>query len=421
MNLPYLIAINLTRRCNLFCEHCYLDAEEKNAPQAGELNTEELSALFNDIAAKAPGTIIVLTGGEPLLRKDIFTLIQQGNQAGLRMVVGTNGTMIDPDMARLLSESGVHGLGISIEDTEPAAHEKFRGANDSWRKSVEGMQHCLDAELHVQMHTTLTQQNVERIESIALFARERKIPLLNFFFLVCVGRGKYILDITPEQYEVALKQIAQLQKEMKGIMIQARCAPHFKRVLYQDDPESPYTRSMGYDGGGCLAVTHYCRIDPVGNVTPCPYMENVAGNIRDTPFWDIWENSPLFNQYKGMTLQGRCGDCEYIELCGGCRARAQNAFDDFSAEDPSCTWQPESKTVIKVEQAPPAEPGELWTPEALERLKKIPLFLRKFIRRRLEEKAKSEGAIITPEFMSRHREQREKEMGFSFDKQGKKK
>ena len=425
--LPYLIAVNLTRRCNLKCEHCYLDAGAKDESITEELSTSELCNLFSEIAEKAEGTLIVLTGGEPLLRHDIGELVSEGNSLGLRMVLGTNGLGLSVTIAKELKASGLQGVGISLDNLYPEAHDKFRGVPGAWEKTLAAIRACRACGLHVQLHTTVTHQNVDQIEDFVKFAKNEGVSILNFFFLVCTGRGQVMSDISPEQYENVLVRIAELQRYTKSLMIQARCAPHFKRILYQHDPQSQFTRAQGYDGGGCPAATHYCRIDPQGNVTPCPYMENVAGNIRDSAFWKIWDESSLFQDFRNPILKGRCGSCEFRNLCGGCRARAQERYEDLLAEDPSCTWQPTEELMSEsVPISADLPSGEIdssveWTPEAQKRLKRIPIFLRGMIRKRLEEKALKltsglpENAVITPDFMAEHRQQREQELGIKFE------
>ena len=411
MNLPYLIALNLTQRCNLTCDHCYMDATTRSSAKSGELTTEEYRELFREIALKAPGTLLVLTGGEPLLRQDIFDLIAAGNNEGLRMVLGTNGTLLDRQSAQKLAISGLEGAGISLESTTALEHDLFRGKSGAWQNSRAAIRYCQQVGLQVQIHTTVTKKNLTQLSEIVLFAQKQKVKLLNFFFLVCTGRGQYLNDLNPEQYEAALITIAQLQQTTKGVLIQVKCAPHFKRILYQIDPASKYTKVEGYEAGNCLAATHYCRINYQGDVTPCPYMEQVAGNIRSQSFWKIWESSDLFKRFQKPQLDGRCGRCEFDQLCGGCRARATTLM----GEDPTCSWQPEGHPSININSLSPTPTKQLyWTPEAKKRLEKIPLFLRGMIRKHLEVAAEKQGTIITPRFMSQHRAKREVELGIKF-------
>ena len=238
---------------------------------------------------------------------------------------------------------------------------------------------------------------------------------MNFFFLVCVGREEGTLDLSPDLYEHALKRIADLQKSAGGIMVQTRCAPHYKRILHEDDPASPYTRATGYDGGGCPAGTHYCRIDPQGLVTPCPYIESPAGSIRERSFWEIWTDAPLFRSFREPVLEGRCGACEYRRLCGGCRARSFSRDGNLFGEDPNCTYIPRGADVIAVSAVSSGGDSIVaWTKEAEERLQKVPVFLRSMIKRKLEQKASAEGVSVTAAFMERHRKERERETGIKF-------
>ncbi|MBC8258801.1 MAG: radical SAM protein [SAR324 cluster bacterium] len=419
---PYLVALNLTQRCNLKCAHCYLDAGGKTDSAKDELSTSELKALFSEISERAEGTLIVLTGGEPLLRPDIVELTAAGNALGLRMVLGTNGMLLTSKVAQELKGAGLQGVGISLDNLHPEGHDRFRGVSGAWEKTLTAIRACRACGLHVQLHTTVTHQNANQIEAFVEFAKKEGASILNFFFLVCTGRGQWMNDISPEQYEDVLERIAELQRETKSLMIQARCAPHFKRILYQHDSQSAFTRAQGYDGGGCPAATHYCRIDPQGNVTPCPYMENVAGNIRQSGFWNIWNESSLFQRFRSPSLNGRCGSCEFRNLCGGCRARAQERFEDIMAEDPTCTWQPKTNLPVAIDLPSGKLDGSVeWSAEAEKRLKRIPIFLRGMIRKRLEEKVRlmntdfSEKIVITPEFMAEHRKQREQELGIKFE------
>ena len=181
--LPYLIAVNLTRRCNLKCAHCYLDAGGKDESITEELSTSELCNLFSEIAEKAEGTLIVLTGGEPLLRPDIGELVSTGNSLGLRMVLGTNGLGLSAKIAQELKVSGLQGVGISLDNLYSEAHDQFRGVPGAWEKTLAAFRECRACGLHVQLHTTVTHQNADQIEDFVEFAKNEGISILNFFFL----------------------------------------------------------------------------------------------------------------------------------------------------------------------------------------------------------------------------------------------
>jgi radical SAM protein with 4Fe4S-binding SPASM domain len=412
--IPYLIAINLTRRCNLACAHCYMDAEQRSQPAPGEMDDAALAALFREIGERAPGAIIVLTGGEPLMHPGLEGLVAAGSAAGLRMVLGTNGVLLTEAKALRLKQAGLEGMGISLDSVSPASHDAFRGMAGAFAKTCEAVRICVRAGLHAQIHFTVTRRNRAELRAAVAMAKGLGASILNFFFLVCVGRGESRMDLTATEYEHALVEIRELQASAQGILVQTRCTPHFKRVMHAADAESPFTRATGYDGGGCLAATRYCRITPKGEVTPCPYIELSGGNVREAGFWPVWEGSRLFRSLRDPgKLEGRCGSCEYKLICGGCRARALVDAGNLMGEDPSCGYQPQGKAVIQPEAAPAGQTAD-WTPEALARLANLPLFLRPVIKKKLEARAKAEGVPITVELMRRHKEERERELGLKF-------
>lgn len=412
--LPYLVAVNLTRRCNLACAHCYMDADQRSRPAPGELSDTDLLDLFRDLGTRAPGTILVLTGGEPLLHPGLENLVSGGRAAGLRMVLGTNGVLLTAEKAARLKAAGLEGMGISLDSVSAKSHDAFRGMVGAFARTTEAVRLCREAGLHAQIHFTVTRGNKAEIRAAVAMAKQLGAAIINFFFLVCVGRGESRMDLQPEEYETALREIAGLQGESQGILVQTRCTPHFKRVLHEADPENPYTRAAGYDGGGCLAASRYCRITPTGEVTPCPYIELSAGNVGNGGFWNIWDKSRLFTSLRDpQLLEGRCGGCEYKLLCGGCRARALVDAGNLMGEDPSCVYEPKGAAVIAPVYAA-ADATVDWTPEARERLGKVPLFLRSVVRKKLEARARVEGGPVTAEMMARHRAERERELGMKF-------
>lgn len=415
--VPYLIAVNLTARCNLNCAHCYMDARQKTSIPSNELTCEELSSVFEDIAREAPGTIIVLTGGEPLLHSQIEEIADVGVRLGLRMVLGTNGVLLSESRIRTLKKIGLSGVGVSLDSVCPDQHDSFRGVPGAFARSVRAIELCRAHGLHTQIHFTVTKDNYDQAAQAVELSHQLGVSIINFFYLVCVGRGESHLDLPPDLYESSLVEISRLQEQTSEVMIQSRCTPHFKRILYQNDPSSPFTRAQGYDGGGCIAGSHYCRIAPDGEVTPCPYLSLSAGNIRDKPFWQIWDRSPLFELLRNPRLQGRCSVCEFRLLCGGCRARAFCEKGELMAEDPSCSYLPGGGAAVAVQDdTSPTNRKVSWAPDASVRLERIPLFLRGRIKRKLEEKAVAEGRlVVTVHLMKRLKAEREKELGIKFE------
>lgn len=400
MNDLYIIAINLTRRCNLACDHCYMDADTREDVDEGELSTAEIKDLLDQITSRSNETMVVLTGGEPLLRKDLDELVAHGSGLGLSMVVGTNGVLLDEDRVLSLKVAGAMGMGISLDSLDPEHHDGFRGCPGSWERTLAGMEACRQHGLPFQVHFSVTEKNAHEVDAMIDFAKATGAHVLNIFFLVCTGRGESMSDITPARYEQVLNQLIRAQEQAQDLIIRARCAPHFKRVAYQHNPESPLTRAQGYEGGGCLAGIHYCRVTPEGAITACPYIPVEDGSIRETPFWEIWDQAPSFQQLRNPNLEGKCGQCEFQKLCGGCRARPLAMGNSLMSEDPWCGYQPEGAPIIQplIEE----NSDEIsWTPEAEQRLSRVPGFLRKMVRKRAESHVRELGeSQVTTEHLA---------------------
>lgn len=225
--------------------------------------------------------------------------------------------------------------------------------------------------------------------------------------MVCTGRGEELTDITPSQYEEVLSYLVESQDKYQDMLVRARCAPHFKRLAYEKDPNSPITKAQGYMGGGCLAGTNYARVTPNGDLTPCPYMPLSAGNIRQTSFVDLWENSQVFNAFRYPHLKGKCGDCEYSEICGGCRARPYVDHGDAMDEDEWCLYTPKGGEKIKVAFNVPEVSSVEWEAAAEERLNRIPYFLRAMVKKGVERHAAEQGLpTVTIELMEELRKRR---------------
>ena len=389
---PYLISWNVTRRCNLRCKHCYIDA---STAMPGELSTREALRVLGEIAEVNRETILILTGGEPLLRPDLDALVDRAASLGMMVVLGTNGTMLTVDRACELAERGLAGVGISLDSLASERHDKFRGVEGAWQAAVRGIHSAQRAGLDVQIQMTLTRENFPELPQVIRLSREVGARALTVFFLVCTGRGQDLVDLTQEEYERALGFLVQAQGD--GVMIRPRCAPTFRRVLAQTKPDSILLKS---DAGRCMAGKNYCRITPDGKLTPCPYMPLVGGCLREGSFGDTWRSSPLFQALRQPALQGRCASCEYRDLCGGCRARAFAASGDPFAEDPWCTYVPGTDKPTESRE----EGTVAWTGEAESRLKKVPFFVRRMVRSAVEAFARRRGiASVTPELLDEAR------------------
>jgi radical SAM protein with 4Fe4S-binding SPASM domain len=382
---PALVSWNLTKRCNLRCPHCYMEAEPQAAAE-NELTTAECLSLVDEM--KALGTeMIILTGGEPLLRRDIYDIAHYASSRGLWVVMGTNGVLITDKVAQKMVECGVKGVAISIDSMDPQKHNSFRGGPNAWELSVRGLDICRANGLQVLVQSTVMAMNYDEIPQLMEFSREKGAFSFNLYFLVQTGRGQQMNDLSPVQSEAMLSYLVDVQDQHRPMLVRSKCAPNFKQISYQ--------KGMGgLESGGCMAGTQYCRIMPEGDVTPCPYMTVVAGNVRRQSFREIWETSPVLQQLRDVKqLKGRCGQCEFNELCGGCRCRAYAAFGDYLQEDPACMYQPTGQ---------PLEFALVqWSPEAQARLDRIPIaFIRQKVKQGLEAYAQRQSIdLITPDMM----------------------
>ena len=394
-----IIAINLTRRCNLACAHCYLDADTLTTPSPNELTTSEVNGLLDQIALHHEDTMVVLTGGEPLIRKDLESICSHGKRLGLMIVIGSNGVLLTERRVVSLKNAGAMGIGISVDSLDAARHDDFRGKPGSWQKTMTGIEHCRKHGLDFQIHFSITDGNYGEIEDIVLFARMSGARVVNFFFIICTGRAESVGDISAHHYESSIKKIIHLQQQYDDLIIRPRCAPYFKRIAWQMAPDSVLNRISGMDGDGCIAGSHYCRVTPEGEVTACPYIEKSVGNIRQQDFHSIWTSAPDFLSLRNPQLSGKCGVCEFRKLCGGCRARPMAAGGRLMDEDASCHYQPQNGEVI--EPVVDFAGADLaWSDEAQQKLERIPGFIRAMVKKRTESYVTDLGEkLITVEHM----------------------
>jgi len=324
-----LVSWNTTNACNMYCEHCYRDA---GAAAEEELNTQEGKALIDEIV-KAGFKIMIFSGGEPLLRPDIFELVDYATAKGLRPVFGTNGSLITPQTAEKLKVAGALGMGISLDSINPAKHDRFRATPGAWESAVTGMRNCRAAGLPFQIHTTVMDWNYDEVETLTDFAVSEGAVAHHIFFMVPTGRAVNIEteSLKAEQYESLLQRIMKKQQEVK-IELKPTCAPQFMRIASQMGLKLRFQR-------GCLAGTGYCIISPRGDVQPCAYLNIPLGNVRETPFSEIWQHNEVLKKLRTLDYSGGCGTCEYKKVCGGCRARAYFYHDgDYMAEEPWCLY-----------------------------------------------------------------------------------
>ncbi len=339
-----LVAWEITRNCNLSCIHCRASAEK--GPYSGEADTQSALKLIDQIA-EVGNPIVILTGGEPLLREDIFDIAGYGTSKGLRMVMAPNGTLITESAARKMSDAGIRRISISLDGAASDVHDRFRGVPGAFDGAMNGIRHAKAAGIEFQINTTITKANLSQIPAIQELAVQLGAAAHHIFLLVPTGRGKYIIDqeISAEEYENTLNWFYD-QRDRTPLQLKATCAPHYYRILRQrakkdGKPVTFQTHGLDAVTRGCLGGTGFCFISHVGVVQPCGFLNLNCGNIHETSFPQIWDHSEIFNNLRNFDgLKGKCGRCEYRKVCGGCRARAFEATGDYMAEEPLCAYQP---------------------------------------------------------------------------------
>jgi|CZKJ01.1.fsa_nt_gi radical SAM protein with 4Fe4S-binding SPASM domain len=407
-NKPRLIFWELTKGCNLRCIHCRASATELSSPD--DLSTETAKAIIDQIA-EVSSPILVLSGGEPLFRSDIFQLARYGTDKGLRVALATNGTLVTKQVAQKIVDSGVKRVAISLDGSDAATHDTFRGIPGAFDAAITGFRNLKELGMSVQINTTIARHNAHQLPLVLELAKSVGADALHTFLLVPVGCGVDIAAeqmVPPEEYEKMLNWFYD-QSLQGGIELKATCAPHYFRVVRQRRaaehrsaaaaaqaaqaapaavPDSPSNdasmigatemtmpgstgielkphgigKAVGHPGThpsdmnamtkGCLAGTAVCFISHQGEVYPCGYLPALAGDLKKQSFADIWENSFVFHQLRDVNnLNGKCGCCEFRNVCMGCRARAFAATGNYLDEEPFCVYEPRAKSLKDITPA----------------------------------------------------------------------
>ena len=324
-----LISWNTTSRCNLFCRHCYRESGP-GADASGELSTREGRDLIAAVA-RAGFRLLILSGGEPLLREDILDLVAAAREVGLVPAMGTNGTLLTADIARALADAGLRGVAVSVDSLDRDYHDDFRGLKGAYDLTQRGIANALAAGLRVQINLTLTERNLDQFDAMVDCYEALGVQAVHPFFLVPTGRALSMADgeLASDAYFAMIRKILAHQRTTT-VELKPTCAPQFM----------PMAREMGLPqrfSRGCLAGVSYCCILPRGQVHVCPYLPVEAGDVRNAPFDEIWERSDVFRKLRDFSSYGgNCGRCEHVAICGGCRARAYHATGDYLAEEPWC-------------------------------------------------------------------------------------
>ncbi|MHB8111389.1 MAG: radical SAM protein [Syntrophorhabdaceae bacterium] len=326
-----MVAWELTRNCNLSCVHCRASADK--GPHTGELSTEECRTIIDNILTFSSPTVI-LTGGEPLLRPDIFEIIEYGREKGLRLVIAVNGTLVTQEVARRMKDSGIQRVSLSIDGKDPLGHDEFRKVAGAFDAVIGASEIFRRINLPFQVNTTVTSLNVQDIDGVYSLTKSLGAVAWHIFLLVPVGRGKGLKgkELSAKHYEDVLHHLRDIEKRNE-LEIKVTCAPHYYRIVVEDGDKPK--------SAGCLAGKSFMFISHTGIAQPCGYLELPSGDVRKDGLRHVWENSAVFAELRDLaSYRGKCGSCRYLRICGGCRARAFEATGNYRDPEPLCSYEP---------------------------------------------------------------------------------
>lgn len=344
---PKWIAWEITRRCNLRCVHCR-SSSEMEIQGHPDFSLDEAYRLIDDIVSYSQ-PVVVLSGGEPLTRKDVFEIAQYGTDKGLRMCLATNGTLVTDDICEKIKKAGIRIVSLSLDGADETVHDDFRSQKGAFAGTINAARLFKKHGIEFIINSSFTKRNQEQIPQVYRLAKELGATAWYMFMIVPTGRGEEIMNelITREDYDKILDWHYDMEKEEDLLLVRPTCAPHYYRVQLQrakEEGEKVKRRTLKFSTGGskgCLAGQLICLIDVDGNVLPCSYFNLPAGNVREKSFKEIWENSDLFKDLRDFKkYKGRCGSCEFVNVCGGCRARAYSVYGDYLEEEPFCSHVP---------------------------------------------------------------------------------
>jgi len=350
-----LVAWEITRSCNLTCAHCRAAAVDNKYP--GEFSLKECYRIVDEIR-EVGNPILILTGGEPLARTDVAEIGKYAVGRGFRVVMGTNGTLITPEITSALKNVPLSRIAVSLDFPTAELQDRFRGKEGAYAAALSGIACAREAGIEVQINSTITKLNVSYLNHLIDLALQLGAVAFHPFLLVPTGRGKGLesVELSPQEYEDTLSWIFDKQKEVGDkLFFKPTDAPHYMRVMRQKQHgQTSQVAASGHHGGhpanamtrGCLAGTGFCFISHVGKVQGCGYLTAEAGDLKKESFGQIWNESKLFRDLRDLSLiKGKCGDCEYKRICGGCRARAYERTGDYLESEPYCIYQPKMKAM----------------------------------------------------------------------------
>lgn len=343
---PKWLAWEITGRCNLNCIHCR--SSSTMGSDQGDFSLEEAKALIDEITSFAK-PVVVLSGGEPLLREDVFDIAAYGTEKGLRMALASNGSLIDDEICRRIKESGIRIVSLSLDGSTPAIHDDFRKQPGAFEATLRAAEHLKKHGIEFLVNSSFTKRNQDDISNVYRLAKKIGAVAWYMFMIVPMGRGEELMAelISKEDYDEILKWHFEMELEEKDMLVRPTCAPHYYRIVQQEAKAKGIDferRNLKFGTGGakgCIAAQSIAFIGSKGDVQPCSYFPMSAGNVREKTFKEIWDNSTIFEDIRNFKdYKGRCGSCEYLGVCGGCRARAFAVTDDYMEEEPFCSHIP---------------------------------------------------------------------------------
>ncbi|MEF8848060.1 MAG: radical SAM protein [Candidatus Thermoplasmatota archaeon] len=348
---PFLIVWDITNKCNLNCKHCYANAGKNSSD---ELTTEQAKEVIDELD-KASVPIIAFSGGEPLIRDDIFELTRYASDKGIYVAVATNGTLITKEKAKKMKEAGIKFTQISLDGASAETHDKFCGIDGVFEKTIEGIKNAVEEDFFVNIASTATSYNYKEIPEIIDLCEELNVDWFMLYNFVPTGRGKFIRknDITPEQREHILTEMWKKLKKSEDCKVNVlSTAPQFARIAlekeigkdkkivpthFSNPTLSGRLVNLADFIGGCGCGRFYCAIRTDGDIDPCVFFPLKIGNIKEDNFRDLWKNNEILKELRDKDkLKGTCGTCKYRYYCGGCRARAYSLNGDYLSPDPGC-------------------------------------------------------------------------------------
>lgn len=344
--IPKWIAWEITSRCNLQCIHCRSNASGAHANK--EFSTTQAFSFLKTLSTYVK-PVIVLTGGEPLLRSDVFSIANYGTKLGFKMCLATNGTLIDTPLCRQIKEADIKMVSLSIDGSTPEMHDEFRQQHGAFEGTMKAIKHFEYENIPFLVNSSFTKRNQSDINNVYNLVKETAAKAWYMFLVVPTGRGQELLSemIDSNDYEQILNWHYDVEQSENELLMRPTCAPHYYRIFRQRadlEGKKRKRRNLTFSTGGnkgCVCAQTIAFINVKGDVQPCSYFQSVAGNIFEEPFKKIWEESELFNKLRDFNnYKGRCGQCEYLKVCGGCRARAFIYQDDFLHDDPICSYIP---------------------------------------------------------------------------------